>query len=147
MVLDNDDSSVIETETQSIVGYHNVPGEKQTWGDITVFVPDEMNIEGGADQKSVCLYMNNDDTRFFKVSIVDSEEIAKSSIEAAKATEEKYQTVEVTGENMTWEGIAISQGMHGFFIYSIIGDKVYYVEGNRMIYDNDIIKAVLVSLE
>ena len=129
MVLDNDDSSVIETETQSIVGYHNVPGEKQTWGDITVFVPDEMNIEGGADQKSVCLYMNNDDTRFFKVSIVDSEEIAKSSIEAAKATEEKYQTVEVTGENMTWEGIAISQGMHGFFIYSIIPKESIIKDG------------------
>lgn len=115
----------------------SVPGEKQTWGEITVFVPDSMTMEGGdgtfdpEDPKTVWLHDKENSMNYIKVTILDSEDNAKSNIETSKEINKEYNPFDVSvnfNDIFKWEGVAYNaEGTDCCALYCNTGSKVYYV--------------------
>lgn len=133
----------------------SVAGSEQSWGEITVFVPDSMNMQGGNgsfdpdDPKTVWLYDNDKATNYIEVTILDSEDNAKSNVEMSKDVNTTYSPEEIAftagGE---WNGIAYdAHDIPCTVAYTVIGDKVYYILAAGHEYDSDVMKAVLSSLK
>lgn len=132
-----------------------VVGEEQTWGEITVSVPDSMDMQGGSfgnseDLKSTTLNDKDNAANYIIVTIVDSEESARSNVEMSKSVNETYhpEDISFTAGGGSWEGITYDA--HGIVCtnaFAVIGDKVFSVLAAGHAYDSDVMQMVLGSLK
>jgi len=132
-----------------------VPGKSDTWGEITVFVPDSMNMKGGNgaydpdDTKTLWLYDNANAANYIKVSIVDSEDNAKLNVESTKEfnSESSPTDIEINAGDKTWIGVTYDySGTPCITAYCVSGDKVYFIMEAGYAYGDSTLTAVLASL-
>lgn len=131
-----------------------VEGESRTWGDLTVFVPSSMEMKGGDgtfdpdDPKTLWLYDKEKATNYIKVTIVDSEDNAKNNIDTTKSMNDSYGPEDVTvSAGGEWTGVAYdASGTPYASLYSVAGDKVYFIMMGGFKYDSKEVKSVLGSL-
>lgn len=132
-----------------------VTGASQSWGEISVLVPDSMNMQGGngtldpEDEQTLWMYNNDNAADYIEVTTKYDEASAKNNIEMSKSVNETYHPEDVSftagGE---WNGITYdAHGIACTVIYSVSGDKVYYVMIAGYPYDGDVVKTVLESLK
>ncbi len=149
------EASDTKTETQAETQAATA-GEVQTWGELSVFVPESMEMKGGDgtfapdDPKVLWLYNKEKATDYIKVSIVDSEDNAKSNVDTTKSINEQYnpEDAAVTVGNTEWKGVAYDvNGIPVFSLYAVAGDKVYFIMSAGYKYDSEIITTVLDSLK
>ena len=145
-----------DTASQADNGGAAAAGSEQTWGEITVFVPDSMNMQGGDgtfdpdDQKTLWLYDNAKATNYIKVTIVDSEDDAKSSIDTTKSMNEEYNPEDTaqTINGTAWKGVKYdASGTACSSQYAVIGDKVYFIMEAGFEFDGEIMTSILESLK
>ncbi len=153
-----DESKEANTATSEIGGADapTVAGSEQTWGELTVFVPDSMTMEGGNgtydpdDPKTLWLKDKEKLTNYIKVMIIDSEDNAKNNLETTKEMNEKYNPsdIKVTAGDHEWTGISYTaSGYDCVMLYSVVGEKVYSTMSAGYASDGDVLKAVLSSLK
>lgn len=147
------DASGSTEETASAVA-----GKEQTWGEITVFVPDSMKMQGGNgaydpdDKKTLWLHSNEAGTNYIEVTIVDSEDNAKTNLEGTKTMSAEYKPADLSyvspATNQTWTGVEYDAlGYHCVSAYTVAGDKVYYIMSAGYTLDAGELPAVLDSLK
>ena len=133
-----------------------VKGAEQTWGEITIFVPDSMNMQGGDgsvdpdDQKTVWLTDKDNAYSYIKVMIYDSADDVKVSIDTTKEINKEYnpEDVKMTVGGTEWNGVAyVAMNTDCSSLYATVGDKVYFLMIGGQKYDSDIVKAILASLK
>lgn len=134
-----------------------VTGAEQTWGELTVFVPDSMDFKGGDgtfdpdDPKTAWLTDKEKATNYIKVSIVDSEDNAKSNIETTREMNKSYNPVDSSvkiNDTAEWTGITYNaSGTDCTMLYSVAGDKVYFVMAGGYKDNDDTLLEVLKSLK
>ena len=131
-------------------------GSTQTWGEITVFVPDSMNMKGGDgtyepnDPKTLWLYDNELPTKYIKVMIIDSVDDAQNSVNTTKSINEEYKPTDVvlTLDGQSWKGVTYTAvGTDCSSLYSVINAKVYFVMIGGYKYDGAIVQSILSSLK
>lgn len=130
-----------------------VKGAEQTFGNITLFVPEEMTLTGGSminkdDPGALTLKVTGNETHYIMFNTV-SEESAKSSIETTKEINAGAADVTLTLGDVTWTGVAYKyqETCDCFQLYATIGEKALQVGGAYFAYDGDVVKAVLESVK
>lgn len=134
-----------------------VTGAEQAWGELTVFVPDSMDFKGGDgtfdpdDPKTAWLTDKEKATNYIKVSIVDSEDNAKRNIETTREMNKSYNPVDSSvkiNDTAEWTGITYNaSGTDCTMLYSVAGDKVYFVMAGGYKDNDDTLLEVLKSLK
>jgi len=157
-----DDSKSSDTASQADNGDNGgsgsgeVAGAEQTWGNLTVFVPDTMDFKGGDgtydpdDENTAWLYNKAKATDYIKLRLVESEEIAKDSVDTTKEFNQSYDPTDVTIglDNSQWEGVTYNaSGTTCLTAYATIGGKVYIVMEAGFETDDEALYAVLNSLK
>lgn len=133
-----------------------VPGEVQTWGEITVFVPDTMTLEGGDgtldpdDQKTVWLKGKEKATDYIMITTRYDEAGAKNNIDTTKEMNQEYNPVDVSvsfNDIFIWNGVSYTSfGIDCTSLYSVSDDKVYYLMAGGFTENDDTMMEVLRSL-
>ena len=151
----NDTKAADGTKAADDTKAAEVSGEKQTWGEFTVFVPSEMTLKGGdmfsADATDAfTVSMSDNESKQLRVSIED-EETCTSSIDTTKEMNESSnpEDVEFTAGNVTWKGVAyVYDGTSPCFqVYGEIDGRFVLVGSSYIAYDSELVNAVLASIE
>ena len=149
-------SDITPAATADGNGDTGVAGSEQTWGNLTVFVPDTMDFKGGNgtfdpdDRNTVWLYGKEKVTDYIKITILDSEDDAKSNIETTYSMNEEYSPIEckLALSNGDWTGIDYSaSGTDCVILYSVVVGKVYFTMSAGFPANSDVLNAVLESLK
>lgn len=132
-----DDSSSDSSSGSSSGSGSTESANTQTWGDITVYVPDGMTLEGGNgtfdpdDPKTLWLREGNGGMNYIKVQLVDSAADAQNNIDMTKSMNEEYSPRDLTwtGPNgISWKGVMYeASGYLCVSLYAETNGKVYYV--------------------
>ena len=130
-----------------------VKGSVQTWGNISIFVPEGMTLSGGSlidpeDPDSLWIQLDENQMHYFLVNIVD-EETAVSSVDATKEMNDGAADVSVTIGSITWKGAAYKYaGMTDCFqMWASVNGKIALVQAAWYAYDGAEAKAVLESIK
>lgn len=106
----------------------------QTYGNLTVFVPDSMTLSGGSasdpsDLNVLWLAPKDGAAKFFQVSILADAETAKANVDRLKETNANAEDVEVmTFGERDWTGITYqAENNPCFDLYSDNGETVVEV--------------------
>ena len=158
-----DDSKKDDTKTDSASqteggdSGNTADGEEQTWGEITVFVPADMELNGGdladkENKKAVRLLAKDDAMKYINITVYDDDSSPKSNLDMTKSMNEEYNPADVEYETNggKWTGLEYdSYGLHCMSMYAPVGDKVYYVmcAGYDLKDNNGNLPAVLASLK
>lgn len=129
-----------------------VQGKTETWGNITVAVPEGMNLKGGN-----ALDENNPDVvniseadnamHYFLITVVDTEEQAASDIDSTREFNEGAQDVTVDA-GVQWKGVQYDySGSPVFHIYGVVDGRAVEVQSYSFAPDSDTAKAILGSLK
>lgn len=149
-------SDTTSTAADEGSGDSGVAGSEQTWGNLTVFVPDTMDFKGGDgtfdpdDKNTAWLNGKEKATDYIKVTILDSEDNAKSNVDTTKSMNESYKPTDVklSLSNGDWTGVYYSaSGTDCIAMYSVIGGKVYYTMSAGFKESDETLKAVVESLK
>ena len=130
----------------------SVAGSEQTIGEITVFVPDTMKTEDSDDPKTVWLHSNEAGTNYIQITIINSEDDAKNNLDMTKQFSAEYNPADTSyvspETNQTWSGVEYDAlGYHCVSVYTVAGDKVYYIMSAGYTLDGGELPAVLGSLK
>ena len=127
-------------------------GETQTWGNITVLVPEGMNLKGGniLDENNpdiVNVKKDDNELNYFLITIVDSEDDAKSSLELTRSANEGAKDVTIDA-GAAWKGVTYqSLNMDVFQVYGTVDGKVVTVQAFGFAADDSTTKDVLSSIK
>lgn len=133
-----------------------VKGETQTWGNLTVFVPEGYALTGGSllnkeDPDALQIYLETSPLHAFTVSVTDDEEEADGSLTATKEMNDANGAegdVTFTAGGVTWTGYAYKYGNDDCFIaYGEVSGKWVLVSGGYSAYNSDEATAVLESIK
>ncbi len=131
----------------------SVSGKTETWGNITVLVPDGMKLTGGniLDKKNpdvVNIAKEDKATNYFLITISDDENSAKSGIDSTRSMNKGCEDITLEFDNGKWEGVAYDySGMEVFQIYGKVGGRIAVVQSYGFGSDSETTKAILNSLE
>ncbi len=86
-------------------------GETQTWGNITVFVPEGFALKGGdmfddEDPDKLTLSKDGSSFDYFLVTAGFTQDNAEMSIEGTRSANEGCEDVEIKVGDVTWKGVA-----------------------------------------
>ena len=130
----------------------SVSGKTQTWGNITVLVPDDMNFKGGSmldekDPNVVNISKKDNATNYFLITINDDEEGVKSGVESTKKMNKGSE--DVTFEAGTkWTGVSYDySGTPAFQVYGKVDGKYVVIQSFGFKTDDDVTTSVLGSLK
>lgn len=107
-----------------------------TWGEISVYVPENMHLVGGngaidpEDPKTLWLYDNDNAMLYIKISIIDSEESGEDNVELTRSVNEEYNPVDVVETNLsgTWKGVSYDyNGTPCTTCYGTVEGKVFMI--------------------
>lgn len=132
-----------------------VTGAEQSWGELSVYVPDSMNMQGGngtldpEDEQTLWMYNNDNSADYIEVTTKYDEAGAKNNIEMSKSVNETYHPEDVSfTAGSEWNGITYdAHGIPCTVLYGAAGEKVYYVMIAGYTYDSDVVRSVLGSLK
>ncbi len=130
-----------------------VKGEEKTWGNITVFIPEGMQLTGGSliDKESkndLSIQLTENLSHYYNVSIVE-EETAINSVAGTKEINEGASDVSFTAGENTWTGVAYKYASTTdcFQVYSTINGKVVLITAGWNAYDSAETNAILASIK
>ena len=124
----------------------------ETWGNITVFVPDGMTLTGGnaLDAKNpdvLTIKKNDNELNYFLITASDDEDSAKSGIESTREFNEGAKDVSVDA-GTTWTGVTYEYfGTPAFHIYGTVDGRVAVIQSYGFAADSDETKSVLGSIK
>ena len=130
----------------------SVKGAPQTWGNITVFVPDTMKLSGGSminkeDPNALSLQLKENESHYVMFSTLSDEDTAVSSVATTKEMNASSNPVDVTftAGGVEWKGVAYKYaGMSDcFMVYANVSGTVFVVQGGWYAYDSAEVKAIL----
>ena len=109
-------------------------GATQTWGNITVLVPDGFTLDGGSmfdDNSADDLTLTGSGLNYFQISILENEDSAKDNLDMTKSFNEEAKPEDVTvSANGAWTGVYYnSYGYDCFQVYATVNGKVVQVNG------------------
>ncbi len=149
---DNGSSDSKGGDTSSAAADTSVSGKTETWGNITVLVPDDMTLKGGniLDEKNpdvVNISKKDNATNYILITINDSEDGAKSGVKSTKEANKGSKDVEFeAGEE--WEGVSYEySGSPAFQAYAEFDGRYAVAQSFGFATDDDVTKAVLSSLK
>lgn len=129
-----------------------VKGETQTWGNITVLVPEDMTLKGGnvLDEKNpdvVNIAKKDNAMNYFLITINDSEDGAKMGIDSTKEANEGSKDVEFEA-GVKWTGVSYEySGSPAFQAYAEFDGRYAVVQSFGFATDDDVTTSVLSSLK
>lgn len=138
------DSTEVETTQQT-----EAPAQTgETYGNITVAVPDGMyavtDEDGDAD--SVTITKDDDSFTYYMISAVDSEEEGAGGIDTTKEMNDGSADITVEA-GTTWKGVTYDfLGIPVFHIYGAVDGRVAVVQSYGFAADSDETKALLSSI-
>ena len=126
----------------------DVAGAEETWGNISVLVPDGMVLNGGSlidkeDPNTLWVQDPDSMTPYFLISLY-SEENAASSIETTKELNDGQDITPFALNGVEWTGVDYDSG--GLPCFQVMGGG-FLVSGAGYGLDDDAALAVLASLE
>lgn len=131
---------------------NSVAGKTETWGNITVLVPDDMKLKGGnaLDEKDpdvVNISKKDNATNYFLITINDSLDGAKSSLDSTKdANKGSKDTTFTAGKD--WTAVTYEySGSPAFQAYADFDGRYAVVQSFGFASDDDTTNAVLSSLK
>ena len=130
-----------------------IAGKTETWGNITIVVPDGMTLEKGDllddnNKDALSLQDSKEVFRFIMVAIRDEESI-DMGMEMTKEmnTDATFKDVEIKLDNGTFTGYAYtSEGVECIQLKGKIGDKFVQIGTDAFTSDDEILKGVLASI-
>jgi len=130
----------------------DVKGETQTWGDITLFVPEEYTLKGGdmfGDEVPNRLTLNKGESSFEYIMVGSgyTEDEVDSSIEMTRSINEGCEDIEIKAGANTWTGVAYnSLGVDCVSVSAPIGDGYVLITSAGAAKDDAAFNAVLESI-
>lgn len=129
-----------------------VKGKTETWGNITVLVPEDMKLKGGnvLDEKNpdvVNISKNDNATNYFLITINDTVDGVKSGLDSTKEANKgsKDATFKAGAE---WTAVTYEySGSPAFQAYAEIDGRFAVVQSFGFATDDDYTTAVLSSLK
>ena len=134
-------------------GSDNAPaGETQTWGNITVLVPDGMELKGGNildenDPDVVNIHEKDNELHYFLITLGDSEDDAASSIEATKEYNEGAEDYTIDIGGVKWTGVKYDYMGPVFQAYGTVNGQIVMVQCYGFESDGATTTAVLQSIK
>lgn len=134
----------------------SIKGEEQTWGEITVFVPEDMELNGGdmadkENKKAARLLAKDDAMKYINITVYEDDSNPKSNIDMTKSMNKEYNPADVSYEKdgVTWTGVEYdSYGLHCVTVYATVGSKVFYsMSAGYELKDDSNLPTVLGSLK
>lgn len=130
----------------------NVSGSEATWQELTVFVPDGMELVGGSaldasDPNTAWIQRKGDELSYFLINIVSKERI-ETTIKTTKDLN-SGEDIEFDAGNLHWKGVKYKYaGVSDCFqVYAEVDGHSVLVSGSRFAYDSAEAKAVLRSIK
>ena len=149
------ESSQAETSSQaSEPEASGVTGETQTWGNITLLVPEGMTLKGGSSidpesKDALTLTLDENPAHYIMVTVVEPE-TAENSVATTKEMNNGASEVYLS-TGMGWNGVAYKYAgtTDCFQMYAKTGDgkKAVLVGAAWFAYDGDVASAVLNSIK
>lgn len=138
-----------DTETEADKG---PAGETQTWGNITIFVPDGMELKGGNilnenDPDVVNIHEKENEMHYYLVTLGDDEEDASSSIEATKEYNEGAEDITLDIGGVKWTGVKYDFMGPVFQVYGTVNEQIVMVQCYGFESDSATTSAVLQSIK
>jgi|GEM_PF-2404121 hypothetical protein len=125
-----------------------VKGEEKTQGNITVFVPDGYNIDGGIMSDDNFARIFNPELELsnnMTISVVESEDAALESIGIYKG-DTAGEDVEIKAGDITWKGVSYEViGLKYTDVYATVGGKVVFCHGSG--FEEEVLNAILASIK
>ncbi len=127
-------------------------GETQTWGNITIFVPEGYTLNGGdmfdsENPDKLTLNKEGSSYDYVMISANFTEDNAVSSIDTTKEMNEGSEDVEITAGANTWKGVAYNaSGVDCISLYAKIGEGYVVLSSAGMSKDDATFKTVLESI-
>lgn len=124
----------------------------ETWGNITVAVPDGMKLKGGSvlDEKDpdvVNISKEDNAMNYFLITISDDEDSAKSGIEATREANKGAADVSIDA-GAKWTGVTYDfSGTDVMHIYATVDGRIATVQSYGFKSDDEVTKSVLSSLK
>ena len=141
-----------DTEAEKVE--EQIKGEEQTWGNITVFVPEgyklnTKNLFGEEDPDEVSLTSESDEYfDYFKVTANMDENNVTSSLDTTRDINEGCTDIEFTAGGKTWTGVTYnSSGYDVVSAYAPFGDSYVLVMTASHTSDDPTFLAVIESLQ
>ena len=147
-------SQAAESSQASEPEASGVTGETQTWGNITLLVPEGMTLKGGSSidpesKDALTLTLDENPAHYIMVTVVEPE-TAENSVATTKEMNEGSTEVYLS-TGMGWNGVAYKYAgtMDCFQMYAKTGDgkKAVLVGAAWFAYDGDVASAVLNSIK
>ena len=129
-----------------------VKGKTETWGNITVLVPEGMTLKGGSildkeDPNVVNIAKDDNAMNYFLITVNDDEEGAKSGIDSTRELNEDAKDVSFTA-GADWTGVSYDfSGTPMLHIYGKVDGKIVIIQSYGFKSDEDTTKSVLGSLK
>ena len=129
-----------------------VPGEQQTWGNLSVFVPEGMTLVGGAigdSEDKDCLQIVNPDDLFayFIISIMEPDQ-AEMNIAITKELNDGKDIPEWKTGELTWHGVFHEyDGIPCYQIMTTSGETTFTVMSAGYEAESDISNAILSAVK
>ncbi|MBQ8975616.1 MAG: hypothetical protein IJ072_07860 [Oscillospiraceae bacterium] len=136
-------------------GAAEVAGAEETWGNITLLIPEGMTLKGGSlidedDPNVLSVTLDENETHYIMVNVVE-EETAKTSIDTTKEMNASSDPEDVTVDacGVTWTGVAYKYaGMSDCFqLNGNVNGKTVLLSGGWFAYNDPTTTAVLGSLK
>ena len=138
-------------DTESVAD--NAPkGETQTWGNITIFVPEGMELKGGniLDENNpnvVNIHEKENEMHYFLVTLGDDEEDAASSIGTTKEFNEGAEDITFNFDGVEWKGVKYDFMGPVFQVYAAVNGHIVMVQCYGFECDSATTAAVLQSIK
>ena len=133
-------------------GGSGAKGETQTWGNITVFVPEGFTLNGGdmfdkEDPDKLTLNKDGSSYEYFMVTAGFTQDNAEMSIEGTRQANEGTEDVEIKVGDVTWKGVAYTwSSLDEVVVAAPMGEGYVLFTSSGHGKDDATFKAVLESL-
>lgn len=134
-------------------GQDRVEGSVQTWGNISVFVPNGMTLSGGSltnhdDPDALMVQLDENQMHYFLVTVMDRED-AEDSVKITKEMNSDAKDITMKVGDTTWTGVnyKFAGTSDCFELWALIDGKVALVQAAWYTCDSAEAKAVLESIK
>lgn len=146
------DSDSKDSSDEKSSAANTVAGKTETWGNITVLVPDGMTLKGGnvLDEKDpdvVNISKDDNAMNYFLITINDDEEGVKSGIDSTREINKGAEDISFEA-GTTWTGVTYDySGSPVFQVYGKVDGRYVVVQSYGFKADDDTAMSVLESLK
>jgi hypothetical protein len=132
-----------EEEEEGSLEVPEIKGKEETIGAFTLLVPKGMEGEEDGSESSIILTDEDDSDNYIAICVADKSE-AKDYVAALKEEDDNFKDAEYKIDGVKWTGVYYKDT---FLVYGKIDKKTVVVTAEGYKYDDDIVVAVMASLE